>query len=1025
MRIALFHLSDIHVKDRKCFDNDHIVKIASTLNSEKDISHVFILISGDISFSGTEAEYAVAKDIIGKLIHDIRQNMHWGKERKINVICVPGNHDINHSQGSLSSTQLQTMYDKNCYSDFLISENQKLREYNTFANFNRCDINGIRICRFDLNGFIFQSILLNSAIFSLRKEEDKGLHYISEEELKKLDTVTEADFSIAMMHHSTDFLIDTQKEKIDRFIFSKCNAFYYGHEHHSESKDVKYEDESSSILELCGSLCNNGDWSHSSFYLNVIDTTSAEYSQKKYCWINDDLIYKCVYDTTKHIESKRCSMFKMDTSFSKELFSDDKNPISQKFTDYFVFPRIKIINFKDNNTEEILDLAHFDKELMEKKTMRITGPSSSGKTALLKYCFLTYSSKFAVVFCDAENITGKNFSQIIKMNFQRNYGNESAAYDRFSQCPKSQKMVIIDNIDCIKEESFEHFLKFIKENFEYCIFSTKNWIDCEIKNRVESYFDISNNATRYELTPFYADKRTELINILTEILCDDKLEAKNISQLLLNCISKQKRFVSLDPDFLICYAKYYCKNIGSVHSADSSIFSKVFEANITNILSPVATGTCNVDKMFTILSKIAYSIHSHSLYPIPSSKIQGIVDDYNKEYGCNINCITFISKMEECKMLYSDGNGYRFKNRNTLAYFIAYEILTIYGDGEETENVQADITKIIKNSCFGINSDILMFISYMTKSVRLFLFVLNNALKYTEEWDEFVFEKPLPQILSYQAPHRISIASEHDIKQAKESELQEEKELVQNDILEKVDIYNYSEKDAEEPGNQIVRAAALLMVISKFLPSFEHNLKLEQKNRIINTIYRLPNMIFLKWAALANEEIDELVKFIYEHSLQYSHKKLSGEQISAGIQFTSFSFLLDLYNIAVSYSAKENTYEVLTNNFDYTTYISYKLEHVMMTEECGTESQLLNELVDLANEKQCGAENTCLRLIANHCIVHRKGLSREKQEVIKSKIFTSRPLKRFNKKRNHLIPSNNSTRNSAILIDRAKNQKKK
>ena len=160
-----------------------------------------------------------------------------------------------------------------------------------------------------------------------------------------LYTSTEADFTIAMMHHSPDFLIDTQKQIIEKFICSKCNAFYYGHEHHSESKEVMYEGESSTIFELCGSLSNRGDWSKSSFYLNFLDTATEEYIQKKYNWDSQSSIYKCTYSTTKSIEIKRCTMFKLDERFSKDLYSDDKNPdvYKRQLQDIRVHSAVRVI----------------------------------------------------------------------------------------------------------------------------------------------------------------------------------------------------------------------------------------------------------------------------------------------------------------------------------------------------------------------------------------------------------------------------------------------------------------------------------------------------------------------------------------------------------------------------------------------------------------------------------------------------------------------------------------------------------
>lgn len=52
MKIALLHLSDIHLNNRKCINNENIKRIAVTLYSERKVDRVLILISGDIAFSG-------------------------------------------------------------------------------------------------------------------------------------------------------------------------------------------------------------------------------------------------------------------------------------------------------------------------------------------------------------------------------------------------------------------------------------------------------------------------------------------------------------------------------------------------------------------------------------------------------------------------------------------------------------------------------------------------------------------------------------------------------------------------------------------------------------------------------------------------------------------------------------------------------------------------------------------------------------------------------------------------------------
>ena len=61
MKIALLHLSDIHLNNRKCINNENIKRIAVTLYSERKVDRVLILISGDIAFSGSSYEYNAAK----------------------------------------------------------------------------------------------------------------------------------------------------------------------------------------------------------------------------------------------------------------------------------------------------------------------------------------------------------------------------------------------------------------------------------------------------------------------------------------------------------------------------------------------------------------------------------------------------------------------------------------------------------------------------------------------------------------------------------------------------------------------------------------------------------------------------------------------------------------------------------------------------------------------------------------------------------------------------------------------------
>lgn len=90
MTILLLHLSDLHIKAT----NDNILKkgkliAATTFQDLSSISHLFIVISGDIAFSGKKDEYELAIQFFA----DIRDEILKESSVPINFIIVPGNHD--------------------------------------------------------------------------------------------------------------------------------------------------------------------------------------------------------------------------------------------------------------------------------------------------------------------------------------------------------------------------------------------------------------------------------------------------------------------------------------------------------------------------------------------------------------------------------------------------------------------------------------------------------------------------------------------------------------------------------------------------------------------------------------------------------------------------------------------------------------------------------------------------------------------------------------------------------------------
>ena len=136
--------------------------------------------------------------------------------------------------------------------------------------------------------------------------------------------------------------------------------------------------------------------------------------------------------------------------------------------------------------------------------------------------------------------------------------------------------------------------------------TSKTTLDLDLLNRMKRCLHTTDTIYQYKIMPFYSDKRRTLIKNIVTQFSDDTETIDNTVQLLADSITAQKRFFILEPDFIIQYVEYFCKNIGEVNSNSSGVFSKVFEANIINSVSKHQTKQLSVDKIFVLLSKIAY-----------------------------------------------------------------------------------------------------------------------------------------------------------------------------------------------------------------------------------------------------------------------------------------------------------------------------------------------------------------------------------------------------------------------------------
>jgi len=993
MKILFLHIGDMHIKNKEGINEFQIRKIADALNSFSGFDKVIIIIAGDIAQSGTPEQYKYARWLVGKLITSIKTKCKTSVS--IEVVCVPGNHDLNHNGTPMTSTELQDIKKSNSYDENLPAELKKQQEFFNFANYNHCFMS---MAVFDqriiqCSGFSIEVNLINTGVFSIL-DEDKGLHYIPRHCINHILTPTEADFVITVMHHAPDWYTDEIKTSLEESIFGKSSVLFLGHEHYIANKTVGYEANSPTIIQAGGCLCKNEDWSNSSFHVSILDTDNFSYCDVEYKWNSKQSQYEVQETLNRTLQHKPSieRILRVSDDYLLALLSDEKRHLTSDFRDYYVFPRIQSEDRNNDSKCEFLDEEAFIQEILCKKKVLITGGYDFGKTSLLKKLFLHFIEKqFAVIYFDASGIKGKSASRIIKSCFEDIYGDSDSDYARYEQMPRDKKVLIIDDIDQIKDSSFSSFIAKIDNEFEYFIFSSKQVIDISLLERMKNQLKAVDSISRYRIMPMYSDKRRELIESIVRIKAEDSDSVPRITTLLSDAITSQRRFISLDPNFIIKYVECYCNNIGDISGRDSGIFSKVFEASLTNAISVNQSARLSVDKVFVLLSKVAYYIHFNKAYPITEQQLIAVVDKYNEDYGDNVRAMEFVEISTKSKILIYDevSLGYRFLNRNYLAYYVAREVNSQYHyTGNDT-----DLRNLLKCACFGINADILLFISHITSNINVLRLILQIATEYTNDWAEFDFTDNLPAFLRSERTHNVPLPSP-DAKQIEtHAEVMSEKEF--DSQVKTLDIYDYVEDDVDKFVNQVMRAVQLLTIVARCLPNFEHMMLKPDKDNFVKAIYTIPNKLFYLWAAEADKEVPEILQFFREQSQDYyeRQKNLDEDDLIRALQWAAMSFLLDLYNLPILQATKDNTIRYLSD-FDYSRKETYELEHLMMLERRSSPHDFIDKAVRMKKNSRGHIYPVLISRIVGHALIYRTDFDHNHIEQIHSKFFPQKELQK-------------------------------
>lgn len=849
MKVVLLHLSDIHIKG----DSDPILEehlsIARTLYSQLDNdTHVIILISGDIAFSGTEEQYNLASTFLKKI------ESHVKTERDVNIdfVICPGNHDCDFSANptrefllkSVLSEDIENIHKKileDCtvhqkeYFNFRSRIEKKAIEEDKLWVTHQLNVGGKKIT--------FESVNLSWASSLNEQQGNLSFPFSSYIDKSKLET----DIRISVMHHPLNWLNQASYRDFRSSLRSISNFIITGHEHLGNV--VNHDDiESGETIIIEGCVLQEGkDLKTSSFGIITLDLERDINLYHTFSYCPSSKMYK-PSDEKKLLGLNGCNKkcFSFSKSYREKLndcggYFKHSNALNLKLSDVFVYPNIKKENSQKKklasiSSKSLLSLNKFSKGII------LSGEENVGSTSLLYSLTQEYASQGLIpVLLKGSDIKQKHSHNIdlqIERALKEQFDSEDILLE-FSQEPTCNKVLLIDDFDESKmrsESSRNEALDYLMSKFEYVIITVDGMYEVgELTSLDES--TTTNSFDHYKIESFGYVKRTELINKWYSLgQQDNETEAEiigkcNIAERLMDTVM-DKSLISAHPIYLLTFLQ-------SIESGQSSQLTDSALGHYYKFLLTESFLDVGVSADALGL-EIDYAMHLARFFNERDTLVisLGEFKEFNQYFSDTWQETEFSKKEQtllKAKVLIKNGNDYEFRY-----LYNYYYLLGMYLSQNILEPlIQEEIAHLIEHLYVKKYANTILFLAHHSSSDNILVMMKNAADSLFEDCIAADFNGGC-SVANELIQHAPSLEFNKKSPQENRKELSERKEIVEENNPDGFF------KDEEEDTNSLNLATKLTMlfktidILSQILKSNPSKFERPKKVEILKSIFSAP-----------------------------------------------------------------------------------------------------------------------------------------------------------------------------------------
>lgn len=962
----ILHLSDIHFNEETKNTNDEINLISNAIVSYfkgKEIDGIVFAITGDLTQRGSIEEFNLCAHFINKLKFSLAHRIE-NKSLKFSIISCPGNHDI----------YFDKPFSRNEYREMSIDSKidfytKSLENYYK-SRFNPSNENNWMTYKkvIKYNGFNINFSCVNTTMGSLLDnfEVDKGIHSLPLSCFENLKTDVK-DINILMMHHSKDWFNDEEWERFQDIEKKYYNVVLFGHEHFN--RDNHIESNNKIVEEICGGELLG---LKSIFNLITID------SNKKISFFKAIKINDC-YEISKSGPEYRVSIDINNKEIYNSDFINELNDYSliqdAKLNDIFVFPTLNYFN-ENSNDLRIDNFSSFEKILFDndKKIVFISGDDLSGKSYLAKSLFLSFMDIYHPLLFTPNDFVGSSFENSIKRIISKEYNSNKISFSKYFQY-SAGKIAIVDDFDCLDIEKSKKIKKILYEKFDKVILLKNQNNTNFIRSLVVDSSNDTFKSTNLTMTPMYYRKREQLINNICSFYYKNKSESEiqKISSIINESISKQLSILNLTPQFVVLCVNSMIKD--GIQFGSSNGFTSVF---YSNIIQQMQQSNCiskdDMDEYLYLLQNIAYKAHITREYPISINSIIEVVDNYNHEGNGvrpSVSALEFVKNLERTKMFQKSNlnvNKYIFVSSNYYSFFVAKNIVSLISDMKMDNTV---LKKMINEMCFGVNGDILLYVSYILQSSTIIDLIFNQSKMFFNDFSIEADLNPKSCNIDYLRLKNTKLILEFPTIKDKNNSLKQ-REIDEEKVIDRKKdsvFYDYSEKDLDNSVMKIKQALKYIELLSRLLPDFMH-LKSATSKEVVLGLYSYSNKLIyyvLKPYEELFEKDSKLLEELYKDA-DISTEFGDANRLKQAIQQISQDFILNVYYMIARLSSNNKTIYAFDNLCDRNMASNLVLD--LMVHEKTEDLSKFSDLILNIDKKfdDIMIQNMLKRIVRHYCL---------------------------------------------------------